>query len=69
MPFGFTNILVICQQFVNNIFIKYLDIFIIVYLNNILIYLKIFKEYIKYVKIVFGKLALRKFIVKKMRFL
>ena len=36
-----------------------------VYLDNILIYLKIFEEYIKYIKIILGKLALRKLMVKK----
>ena len=50
-------------------FIKYLDVFAVVYFNDIFIYLKIFEEYIKYIKIIFGKFALRKLIVKKMRFL
>ena len=35
-----------------------------VYFDDIFIYLKIFEEYVKYIKIIFGKLALRKFIVK-----
>ena len=35
------------------------------YLNDILIYLKIFEEYIKHIKIVLGKLAPQKLIIKR----
>ena len=42
-----------------------MDIFIIIYLDNIFIYLKIFGEYIKYIKIIFGKLAPQKLIIKR----
>ena len=42
-----------------------MDIFIIIYFNDIFIYSKIFEEYVKYIKIILGKLALRKLIVKK----
>ena len=38
------------------------------YLDDILIYSKIFEEYIKYVKIILGKLALKKFIVKEKKY-
>ena len=38
MPFGLTNILASFQEFINKIFTEKLDIFIIVYLNDILIY-------------------------------
>ena len=49
----------------NDIFTEYLNIFIIIYFDNILIYLKIFEEYVKYIKIIFRKLLLRKFMVKR----
>ena len=39
-----------------------------VYLDNILIYLKIFKEYIKYIKIILEKLAPRKLIIKRKKY-
>ena len=65
MLFRFINAPVIYQQFINDTFIKYLDIFIVVYLDNILIYLKIFEEHVKYIKIILGKLAPRKLMVKK----
>ena len=35
------------------------------YLDDILIYLKIFEEYIKHIKIIFRKLAPRKLIIKE----
>ena len=37
MPFGLTNILAIFQSYINKILTEKLDVFIIVYLDNILI--------------------------------
>ena len=65
MPFGFINAPAIYQQFINDTLAEYLDVFIIIYFNDILIYLKIFEEYIKYIKIIFRKLASRKIIIKE----
>ena len=64
MFFRFINAPIIYQQLVNNTLAKYLDVFIIIYLDNILIYLKIFEKYVKYIKIILGKLVPRKLIVK-----
>ena len=36
-------------MYINNILKKYLDKFILIYINNILIYFNTFKEYIKYI--------------------
>ncbi len=49
MLFEFTNVLTIYQKIINNILRQYLNRFVIVYLNNIIIYLKILKEYINYI--------------------
>jgi hypothetical protein len=49
MLFGLTNAPVSYQSFINNIFRKYLDDFMIAYLDNILIYSKTKEEHIKYV--------------------
>jgi len=49
MPFGLTNIPASYQSLINNIFRKYLDDFVIAYLDDILIYSKIKEEHIKYV--------------------
>ncbi len=38
--FGLTNALAIFQDYINKILAEKLDVFIIVYLNNILIYIK-----------------------------
>lgn len=40
MPFGLSNILVSFYSYINKIFIKKLDIFVIQYLDNILIYIE-----------------------------
>ena len=43
IPFGLTNAPAIFQRMVNNIFREYFDVFIIYYLNDILIYSEIKK--------------------------
>ena len=45
MPFGLSNISAIFQGYMNKILAKKLDIFIIIYLDNILIYIKDLKQY------------------------
>ncbi len=40
MPFGLSNTLASFQSYINKIFIKQLDIFVVVYLDDILIYTK-----------------------------
>jgi hypothetical protein len=52
MPFGLTNALVTYQALINNVLRVYLDIFVIVYLDDILIYLENKVEYPEYVRIV-----------------
>ena len=39
MPFGLMNVLASFQRYINKIFTKKFDIFVIVYLNNIFIYI------------------------------
>jgi len=50
MQFRFTNALVIFQRQINSILGEHLDEFVMVYLNNIIIYLNSKEEYRKYVK-------------------
>jgi len=38
-----------CQKIINNILRQYLNQFVIIYLNNTIIYLKFLKKYINYV--------------------
>ena len=49
MLFRLTNALATFQELINNVLRPYLDIFVIAYLDDILIYLEDEKDYIKYV--------------------
>ncbi len=40
MPFGLTNVLAMFQIYINKILVVKLDVFVIVYLNDIFIYTK-----------------------------
>ncbi len=48
MPFKLYNALATFQQLINHILYKHLSEFVIVYLNDIIIYFKSITEYIKY---------------------
>jgi hypothetical protein len=47
MPFGLTNALAIFQAYINNILQKYLDVFMVVYLNDILVYSKTYDDHVR----------------------
>jgi len=49
MSFEFTNASTTCQKMINNALRQYLDQFVIVYFNDIMIYSNILKEHINYV--------------------
>ena len=48
--------------------IKYLDIFAVVYFDNIFIYSKILKEYIRYIKTVLDKFRPNKLLLGKKKY-
>lgn len=50
MFFGVINGLVIFQCFINDMLLNYFDVFCLVYIDDILIYLNLEEEYIEYVK-------------------
>ena len=50
MPFGLTNTPIVFQQFMNNIFSNLLDVCVVIYLNDILIYLSNMSKYHQHVK-------------------
>ena len=50
MLFKLINASIIFQIYINNILRKHLDVFIIIYLDNILIYSKNEKDYKKHIK-------------------
>jgi len=49
MSFELTNVLTTCQKIINDALRQYLDQFIITYLNDIIIYLKILKKHVNYI--------------------
>ena len=49
MLFELTNASITCQKIINNILRQYLNQFVIIYLDDIIIYSKILKEHVSYV--------------------
>jgi hypothetical protein len=78
MPFSLANALATFQAYINTTLTKLLDHFVVIYLNNILIYFKNIKEHYNYIRQVliklkknnlFYKLNKYKFNVLKVKFL
>ena len=65
MSFGLKNAPVIFQQLINNTVRKYLDKFVITYLNNILIYSDTLKKHQQHVLKVLEKLSEKTLYIKK----
>jgi hypothetical protein len=56
MPFNLINVSANFQTLINDIFREYLDIFVVIYLDDILIYLINEKNHIKQINLVFKTL-------------
>ena len=56
MPFGLTNALAIFQHLMNDVFREFLDYFVVVYLNDILVFSKNEKNHKNHVQLVLEKL-------------
>ena len=56
MPFGLTNAPIAFQQFMNNIFSDFLDVCVVIYLDDILIYSNNMSEHHQHVKEVLKRL-------------
>ena len=52
MPFGFTNALAIFMDLMNKVFHPYLNQFVVVFIDDILVYSKDAQEHEQYLKIV-----------------
>jgi hypothetical protein len=64
MPFGLTNAPAVFQHMMNDIFREYLDHFVVIYLDDILIYPKNEEEHEHHVRLVLEKLRERGFYAK-----
>ena len=64
MPFGHTNAPATYQEVINNALQEYLNIFVIVYLDNILIYLDTMDNHVQYVKLVLDCLQRKNLLIK-----
>ena len=56
MPFGLTNVPASFQQYINEALAEHLDIFVIAYLDDILIFSDNYEEHIQHVRAVLKKL-------------
>jgi hypothetical protein len=50
MPFSLTNALATCQELINNVLQEFLDIFVVTYLDDILVFSQNKTEHIKHIK-------------------
>src|SRR6266498_722403 len=64
MPFGLKNAPALFQRMMNHILQEYLDDLVAVYLDDIIIYSKIFEEHIKHITKVLEKLREANLIIK-----
>lgn len=64
MLFGLTNAPATFQAYINNVLRKYLDVFVVVYLDNILIYSKTYDDHVRDVRKVLQALADAKMKIK-----
>src|SRR6266498_260591 len=64
MPFGLCNTPATFQRLINQILRKYLEKFILIYLDDIIIYSKTFEEHKKHVRLVFEALRAAFLIIK-----
>ena len=56
MPFGLTNAPAVFQHMMNNIFREYLDHFVVIYLDDILVFSSNIEEHTRHVRLVLSKL-------------
>ena len=68
MSFEFINVSTTCQELINDALRNYLNDFVIVYLNNILIYSKTLKQYVKYVSLIMKCLNTRNLLFKEEKY-
>lgn len=65
MPFGLTNAPATFCNLMNNVFYDYIDRFVVVYLDDIVVYSESLKDHLKHLRLVFSKLKEFQLYVKK----
>lgn len=68
MSFGLTNVSVTFCNMINDMVYKYLDAFIVVYLDDVVTYSKTLQEDSNHLKLVFQRLIEYKLYVKREKF-
>jgi hypothetical protein len=56
MPFGLTNALAFFINLMNNVFMDYLDMFVVMFINDMLIYSQSEEEHVDHLKMVLQRL-------------
>jgi hypothetical protein len=64
MPFGVSNVPGVFMEYMNRIFHPFLDRFVVVYIDDILVYSKFEEEHAEYLRIVLGVLKEKKLFAK-----
>ena len=64
MSFGLTNALTTFQAYINKALSRLVDYFIVIYLNNILIYSKLGEDHYTYIRIIIKRLRKHKLYIK-----
>ena len=64
MLFELINVSITCQNTINDVLKKHLNVFVITYLNDIFIYFKNLKEHKEHVKILLKCFDKKKFLIK-----
>jgi len=64
MPFSLINALATFQAYINKALFRLINYFVVIYLNNILIYSKLREDYYTYIKIVIKRLRKHKLYTK-----
>ena len=64
MPFGETNALIVFMDYMNRIFRPFLDQFVVVFIDDILIYFRTQKEHVEHLRLVLGILREKQLYVK-----
>jgi len=67
MPFGLTNAPATFQAYINKALIGFVDVYYVIYLDDILIYSKDKKEHERYVRAVFKRLRRYKLYAKRFK--